>query len=429
MSIDNLRRCCEVGIPVTESQRLPPLLKTPQEKVEEIFIRFLGFLIGATRLYQCTMAHDKVFAPAALALYQFSGRLKLDFFELDYTKSIAEVYTSVTRLVILHNRHLELLSWIEDKSFRTHNDLPSWVPDFSVARCSPLIALKRNFNCMKGCEVPCLISSYGRGLMTSGFMLDRITVIGPKHTTTAYSEHPYVPTRANLSTFSTSPTPWLKFLLELEETYVTGETSTIAFIRTIIADQKRDFDIVQLTAMFRAYLLHTLASSRDLDSILSDVHNALGSDESTDIVSLALNSFERWELYNFLDGFRARHNTIVPTIREVIDWINQVPGNDPGRHTEFVDISRKFFIEAHWSAIVGRRLCKSSQGYIGLMPESAKEGDEIWLIPGSKVPFVLRKLHPAGAYQFFGEAYVHGIMHGEWRRNNKQSVANSIILI
>jgi hypothetical protein len=116
-------------------------------------------------------------------------------------------------------------------------------------------------------------------------------------------------------------------------------------------------------------------------------------------------------------------------ITEVIDWINQVPGNDPGRHTEFVDISRKFFIEAHWSAITGRRLCKSSQGYIGLMPESAKEGDEIWLIPGSKVPFVLRKLHPAGAYQFFGEAYVHGIMHGEWRRNDKQSVANSIILI
>lgn len=72
----------------------------------------------------------------------------------------------------------------------------------------------------------------------------------------------------------------------------------------------------------------------------------------------------------------------------------------PGGKRDFVDFSRNLITYAQLSAITGRRLCKSGRGFIGLMPEYAREGDEIWLTPGSKVPFVLRKLHPTGLYEF-----------------------------
>jgi hypothetical protein len=39
--------------------------------------------------------------------------------------------------------------------------------------------------------------------------------------------------------------------------------------------------------------------------------------------------------------------------------------------------------------------------------------DKVLLLKGAFTPFVLRPL-PNGQYQMVGEAYVHGMMHGEW---------------
>ena len=43
---------------------------------------------------------------------------------------------------------------------------------------------------------------------------------------------------------------------------------------------------------------------------------------------------------------------------------------------------------------------------------STCENDEIWYIPGVKVPVVLRPLGN-GTFKVLGEAYFHGTMHGE----------------
>jgi hypothetical protein len=47
-----------------------------------------------------------------------------------------------------------------------------------------------------------------------------------------------------------------------------------------------------------------------------------------------------------------------------------------------------------------------------IMPVSALEGDQIWILRGSRVPFVLRLL-ANGNHKLIGEAYVHGFMRGE----------------
>ena len=59
-----------------------------------------------------------------------------------------------------------------------------------------------------------------------------------------------------------------------------------------------------------------------------------------------------------------------------------------------------------------RRIYLTEKGYIGLGPQSADDGDEVWILGGAKVPFVLRKCQEGG-YTLVGESYVHGIMTGE----------------
>ncbi|KAK5652629.1 hypothetical protein OQA88_10222 [Cercophora sp. LCS_1] len=66
----------------------------------------------------------------------------------------------------------------------------------------------------------------------------------------------------------------------------------------------------------------------------------------------------------------------------------------------------------------------SSGTFLGLGPADAREGDEIWALGGAKTPVVLRRAG-RGRFEFLGEAYVHGMMHGEAleRRPDVESIA------
>ena len=49
---------------------------------------------------------------------------------------------------------------------------------------------------------------------------------------------------------------------------------------------------------------------------------------------------------------------------------------------------------------------------LGMGSRSVEVGDEVWVLKGGNVPFVLRRVKE-GVYRLVGDAYVHGIMHGE----------------
>jgi len=60
-----------------------------------------------------------------------------------------------------------------------------------------------------------------------------------------------------------------------------------------------------------------------------------------------------------------------------------------------------------------RRPFLSDSGYVGLAPGSSEKGDVVVIFRGAKFPYVLRR-NGDGTYRFLGEAYVHGIMYGEY---------------
>jgi hypothetical protein len=55
--------------------------------------------------------------------------------------------------------------------------------------------------------------------------------------------------------------------------------------------------------------------------------------------------------------------------------------------------------------------------YLGVGSESLLEHDSIWIIPGSRVPLILRETN-LGAFRVVGGTYVHGFMKGEALESN-----------
>ncbi|KAK2615941.1 hypothetical protein N8I77_002662 [Diaporthe amygdali] len=68
-----------------------------------------------------------------------------------------------------------------------------------------------------------------------------------------------------------------------------------------------------------------------------------------------------------------------------------------------------------------RRIFRTKNGYLGNGPRFARRGDQVWALAGSKVPFILRP-HDNEAFLLVGDAYVHGLMHGEAFENNDSDI-------
>ncbi|KAG5818431.1 hypothetical protein H9Q74_007407 [Fusarium xylarioides] len=64
-----------------------------------------------------------------------------------------------------------------------------------------------------------------------------------------------------------------------------------------------------------------------------------------------------------------------------------------------------------------RRFIVTSDGQIGFGPEGADRGDVIMIIPGGKVPYVLRRVGNSDCgvkkYRLLGDAFINGVMVGE----------------
>jgi len=58
-----------------------------------------------------------------------------------------------------------------------------------------------------------------------------------------------------------------------------------------------------------------------------------------------------------------------------------------------------------------RRMIRTKDGLVGLVPELARKGDFVCLFKGGMVPLVMRKV--GSRWTLIGDSYVHGIMHGD----------------
>jgi hypothetical protein len=100
---------------------------------------------------------------------------------------------------------------------------------------------------------------------------------------------------------------------------------------------------------------------------------------------------------------------------------SSAPGNDGTKEVEEAaqrllspETAFMQFLGPLWICLQNRRLFKTAQGRLGFGSINISESDNVCIISGSSTAHVLRIIgHDQEHFRFLGEAYVHGMMHGE----------------
>lgn len=110
------------------------------------------------------------------------------------------------------------------------------------------------------------------------------------------------------------------------------------------------------------------------------------------------------------------------------------PSIQPSPRFNVNKIDMKDLRQQQEKTVANRALVRLENGLLGLVNWSTQGGDEIWALAGSRVPFTLRKEYSDGQgdeprYRLIGDAYVHGIMHGEVIEEDKMGDVQYVHII
>ena len=270
----------------------------------------------------------------------------------DYFQSCEAVYTDAAR-TLLQQGHTDVLLFSQFP--KKHSGLPTWVPDWTITIQEPCGGCVVDASFSASGETPIhsvpIESSNGVGLIgLDGAQVDRISQVG---------------------------TPWLPGILYHEHDWLRSPTY-ITEIQSFCDQSDRLAQPAQ--PIYKSPKQREEAVWRipcgDMDR-LGPIERTRARDTCADLL----------EGYKLLKpGF----------------WsLSQVRDHRLNSYTTSMDDMFK------------RRPILSAQGYVGLAPSHAEVGDVIVIIYGAIVPFVLRE-SAEGRFEFVGEAYVHGIMDGEY---------------
>lgn len=81
-------------------------------------------------------------------------------------------------------------------------------------------------------------------------------------------------------------------------------------------------------------------------------------------------------------------------------------------------------LTAFFTATRQRNICLTKIGYLAMVPSSAMIGDQVYAFLGGDIFYILRpREQDMHGLLYIGEAYVHGLMDGEWM--NRSVTGNS----
>jgi hypothetical protein len=372
--------------------------RTPDDIVHLSFLEVLE----ATRSVKCTNPRDYVYAflghPSAFEAHPGDERPYVDYernyfavdhkpiIRPDYTKTVAEVYTELARALMLHYRDLSVLSCVHrttkvmqaDESLNPSQDtdpkdtvqdaeLPSWVPRW---------------------DLPNLATPLGIG----SFYTATLTSISTFHFTPSNSTH-LILSGQKVDTILWTDTIRQSFSSPFYQ-------SSLSFP---VADVKEDrLEALWNTLRYRVWALKLPVRPSRLDflyTLAAGTIDSLPAEDATNATQFAKN-VAAYELATC----NAFETSITPEKKERLE--RESIGGDAGR-----------FLKDVQQMAEGRALFLTTKGRLGLGPRTVEKGDEVWLLEGANVPFVLRykkrKRGREGGYRLVGETYVQGVMRGE----------------
>jgi len=374
------------------------LAKTPVQ----LWFSILKHVVGMLRSQQASCFHDKIYATFGIAKISLPPNISNpDILQVDYGQTPDDLYISFTSELFRNLPTLSTLSSSEGLGMgeRKRKGLPSWCPDYSQGTLATLVQRREQIQYgipgfaasfpLTDELVPCRVD--GTILHVTGKKIGDIGEIS-QVMTHMFSIHRM---RADI----TGIAKLLDACLKMDPLYdLTGQDRLEVLWRILI--QNIDFayegkceypaDHTKFSHLFGAYItLYTSAVLTELEGGARDDY---------------LKRLEYWE-----ESFRSSAG--FPSVSTIVEFATSTSVVDGWITHPLFDKCNTFCIRA-FPCSNGRRLFITSQKWLGLGPEFLEPRDELWLLKHAAVPFILR---PYGEfqYQLVGEAYVHGIMHGE----------------
>ena len=326
-------------------------LITASSMEREIGSRFsLEEKVNMFRQLQSSNPRDKIIALLGLISPKDQVGSAID---IRYGQPVEDFYRDVTGTIITKGQSLKILSSVEDSLLREHQNLPSWVPDWSVCNHG---ASRTLGNASKGSLLKVEWTPGSKILGVEACIVDEVHLTADEIVTLGSKTNAALLSSFKLLVESTSDPPerWLHSIAE-------HRPYAEAFWRTLIRDEVNS----QRPAP-EVYRQHFAAV------LLEAFQNKQMS--------------EKWS---------------VP--QQWIDDSKREGGVFPGK-------GRLYLLE-YGSKTAYNRFFLTKAGRMGLGPTSTQPGDKVAILSGAEQIFLLR--HCGSEFQLVGNGYVHGLMDGE----------------
>lgn len=283
---------------------------------------------------------DKVFA--LLGLVQYWGRSQP--LAADYSHSIESTFLGTMMMLISSTESLSVLAGSTGRACLKASKVPSWVIDWSFPEEeNEFRRLKSLVLYSAGGNIQGSVRLHGGGLLESpAYRIGKVEFLGEELSVQAATKN----RRATLSS-------WEGLMAHVQDPYPTEESLSEVFWRTICGNVEFSLD---------------QGPPQDDDENGSD-----------DFKRASLNAESGWNQWRSADK---KHNR--KTSRIGSHWL-EVPGLTNNEK------KRNAFNYALSCAAGGRRLYVTDQGQVGIGPKNMKIGDDVFVLCGSQVPFVLRQ--------------------------------------
>lgn len=353
-----------------------------RESTGEEDIVSLTAIIHLSRAFAATDPRDRVFALLPVINRYLQRKTQMEDIYPDYKKKVEAVFVNITFCAMQAGRSLESLSLVCDPFFRKLTELPSWALDLTTLM------------------YPNRLGGYGKWSATGDlpFKVPRMEMFQMLHLQGACIDTITDSTCQYLSFETGQVSSWLGLAMKLNMPYCNRQGRTEILWRTLVMDTAAEIRPAPeaLGLHFPNYLLLRLAMPRNT----SEVDHT--SAERDRWVSLGLESIRALK--------HANPTGVMPSEDKLsMLWENI---NNEEKWKRMIFRSGLVFEEESHLPNGFRRLFLTNGNLLGLGPQSLERGDTVWLLPGGRVPIILRQ-RENGHYVVIGEAYVHGIMHGE----------------
>jgi hypothetical protein len=385
------------------------------------------------RSYEATIPHDKIYALLGILNHVSPSGLDFPIYP-KYELAVEEVYKETTFYLIQQLPQLTILSCVEDKSLRKHLNLPSWVPDFTVANSlvtNLLFVPPCNWNASGAGTA----QSYRRELSGTTLKLVGACFDNVEGITMAYQPGSgiegviqvahFLEDVFNLCHETNAFEPYGQAKIEsLSRTLVSGRFGPTAPVPDDVEPNSElrklynsSFPPSETALLFRSYVLLLLASCSLLDVSRLAFRTCLK----------ALTGFAEKDIES---------SNILFLEPEILELAEALAISENARSAEVNERVRSYYLqhgqfESKVSmALSGQRVYRTSKGYVGVGPVSVEPGDQVWMICDARVPFVLRPSATVKAkYILIGETYLHGCMLGEMVTSNLENQLGPVCLV